>query len=191
MHDKIAIDIVLLFPENINNMCKELNDNSNKENYISFKDEYHPHITLGMGSIFIEDLEEFKVKLWKLTKELKAFDLNLISYSKDKDAYLNFEVTQRLRELHENILNLISNYHAGDVGIENFFEMKKPSSLIDWVNNFKINSSYDKYHPHIILGIDAKEIPLEFPITFRPVSLGLFHLGAHGTCKELLAKFSL
>ncbi len=191
MQDKIAIDIVLLFPENINNICKELNSNSNKENYVSFEDGYNPHVTLGMGSLLIKDLEEFKTKLQELVKELKVFNLHLISFSKDKNTYLDFEISQELRELHESIIDLISSYNAGDVGIKNFFEMEKPSSLINWVNNFKVNSSYDKYHPHITLGIDVKESPLDFPITFKPVSLGLFHLGTHGTCKKLLVKFSL
>ena len=55
--EKISIDVVLLLPEKINSICKELNKESDKTDYVSFEDGYNPHLTLGMGSILIKDID--------------------------------------------------------------------------------------------------------------------------------------
>lgn len=68
MKEKIAIDIVLLLPENINTICKELNKELNKD-YVSFEDGYFPHITLGMGSVLLDGIDSLKSELSSLIEK--------------------------------------------------------------------------------------------------------------------------
>ena len=191
MQEKISIDVVLLLPENINSVCKELNKTSDKNDYVSFEDGYNPHITLGMGSLLVSDIELFKNDLELVLEDFKMPEITLTSLDSGKYNHFNLEVSENLQKLHNTVFDLITKHSAGKVAMENFFEMSEPSTLIDWVNNFGENSAYSKYHPHITLGIGITEIPLDFPITFKPVSVGFFHLGKHGTCKKLIKAFNL
>lgn len=188
--EKISIDVVLLFPQNINNICKELNKKSDKENYVSFEDNYNPHITLGMGSIYIKDVEDFKNELKTIIESYSSPEIKIVSLNFGKYVYFDIEISKELKNIHTKVFDLINKYNAGDVAKENFYDMKENSSLIDWVNNFRINSSYNNYHPHITLGIGIKEIPLIFPIIFKPTIVGLFHLGIHGTCYKQVGNFN-
>ncbi|MBP6854890.1 MAG: hypothetical protein KBD26_03135 [Candidatus Pacebacteria bacterium] len=47
--EKIAIDIVLLLPENINTICKELNKTSDKKRLYIFRGWIQPAYYLGYG----------------------------------------------------------------------------------------------------------------------------------------------
>lgn len=106
-----------------------------------------------------------------------------------KYVYFNLDVSHCLQSLHNSVFDLITKHNAGIITKENIFELSETSSIVDWVNSFKKNSAYENYHPHITLGKGTVESNLEFPTTFKPVSMGLFHLGKHGTCKKLLASF--
>lgn len=185
------MDLVLLLPENINTICRELNKSSNKESYISFEDGYNPHITLGMGSLFVSDMNIFKEDLLSTLSDFKMPEITLTSLASGKYDHLTIEVSEDLQNLHNIIFDVITKHSAGPVTTENFFEMSEPSSLIDWVNNFKENNAYSNYHPHITLGVDITKTPIEFPITFKPKSIGLFHLGKQGTCKKIINTFEL
>ncbi|MFT5281126.1 MAG: hypothetical protein ACI9AR_000583 [Flavobacteriaceae bacterium] len=189
--EKISIDIVLLLPENINTICKELNKTSNKDDYVSFEDGYNPHITLGMGSLLVSDLNAFREDLMLVLNDFKMPEIILTSLTPGKYDHFTLEVSENLQNIHNVIFEVITKYSAGLVTTKNFFEMSEPGSLIDWVNNFKENSAYSNYHPHITLGVGIEEIPLEFPITFKPESIGFFHLGKHGTCKKIISTFDL
>ena len=191
MREKIAIDVVLLLPEEINNICKELNKTSNKRDYISFEDGYNPHITLGMGSLFVSNISAFKQDLLSTLSDFKMPEVVLTSLASGKYDHFTVGASENLQSLHNIIFDVITKHGAGPVTTENFFELSEPSSIIDWVNNFKENSAYSNYHSHITLGVGIKEIPLKFPITFKPKSIGFFHLGKHGTCKKMLADFKL
>ncbi|MBP9711556.1 MAG: hypothetical protein KBD55_00800 [Candidatus Pacebacteria bacterium] len=191
MQEKIAIDIVLLLPENISNICKELNRSLEIEDYVSFENGYYPHITLGMGSLLVESIDSFKSELGSLLEKSNMPEVTLTSLGSGKYCHFNLYVSEELQTLHNAVFDLITKHSAGVVTKENFFELSESSSIIDWVNNFKINSAYENYHPHITLGKGVTDTQLEFPITFKPISVGLFHLGKHGTCKKLLNSFEL
>lgn len=189
MPEKIAIDVVLLFPDSVNQICKDLNKGSDKNEYISFEDGYNPHLTLGMGSLLISDIEKFNHELEVIVADTTIGDIALISIGVGKYSHFNIEMTDSLRKLHTNVIDLISKYSAGDVDVEHFYEMTERGSLIDWVNNFKVNASYEKYNPHVTLGVGIADVSINFPIIAKPKSIGLFHLGKHGTCKKLLQEF--
>ena len=187
--EKISIDVVLLLPEYINDICKELNKESDKKDYVSFEDGYNPHLTLGMGSILVKNIDNFKKELGLIIEKFKAPEIQITALGAGKYDHFSLEVSESLKNIHIDVFNLISKYNAGTVTKDNFYEMKEHGSLVDWVNNFKVNSAYENYHPHITLGIGVKEMLLAFPITFKSVSVGFFHLGVHGTCKKLLKNF--
>jgi len=142
-----------------------------------------------MGSILVKNIDNFKKELGLIIEKFEAPEIQITSLGSGKYNYFSLEVSEELKSIHTDVFDLIQKYSAGIVAKENFYEMKEHGSIIDWVNNFKVNSAYENYHPHITLGIGVKEMPLAFPITFKPVSVGFFHLGVCGTCKKLLRNF--
>ena len=69
-------------------------------------------------------------------------------------------------------------------------KVSKDSGLVNWVSNFNTEHSKDMYSPHISLG-KGNKISMDFPIEFVSDTIGIFHLGQNGTCKEKLAEFIL
>lgn len=191
MEEKIAIDVALLLPESLNSTCRKLNKGSDEKNYISFRDGYNPHITLGMGSLFVRDINALADELESLLKKIKIPEITIISLGSKKYAEFEVEPSADLKKLHNAVFDLITKYDAGAVIPENFFETPGSDSLIKWVNNFKKNNAYSLYNPHITLGVGITKVPLDFPITFKPAAIGLFHLGIHGTCKKALFRYNL
>ncbi|MBP6912137.1 MAG: hypothetical protein KBB88_02975 [Candidatus Pacebacteria bacterium] len=189
--NKIAIDIVLLLPEEINILCYDINATSNKKEYVDFKDGYNPHITLGMGCILKSELENFKNDLEILLKDQKFLDLQIIGFDTGKPAWLSIHKSVELRNLHNNIFNLIKKYSKYTANKEDFFEIEEIfDSLVNWVNTFEDKQSGDKYDPHISIGKDIHYI-FEKEISFKAGIAGLFQIGKHGTCKNELARFML
>lgn len=191
--DKIAIDVVLLLPPEIEDFCRKINQFSNRENYPSFLDGYNPHITLGMGSVLVDDLPNFESEIKTICNELKDFTVRLNSLKTGKYLYFEVEVSEQLKNLHKKVFDVISKNTAGEVAFENFFEMFEYSTVVDWVNNFAKNSAYENYSAHITLGKDVEgcDTDLEFPVSFKPKEIGIFHLGIHGTCKQKIKSFIL
>ncbi len=191
--DKIAIDVVLLLPEEINQLCRKLNSFTDTKEYILMSEGYQPHITLGMGSLNVEDLRIFIQELESLKSEAKMLETSILGLKTGKYLYFEIDVNAQLRKLHTKVFDLIHEYSAGSVSLENFYEMPEYSTIVDWVNNFVHNSAYEKYNPHITLArnVEQTEVELKLPIQFKPAAIGLFHLGVHGTCKRLLYKADL
>jgi hypothetical protein len=141
----------LQLPENVNKICKELNRESDKKDYVLFEDGYNPHLTLGMGSILIKDIDSFKNELKIIIEKIKTPEVKITSLGAGKYNHFSLEVSEELKNIHTNVFDLIQKYNAGIVAKENFYKMKEHGSLVDWVNNFKLNSAYENYHPHITL----------------------------------------
>jgi 2'-5' RNA ligase len=190
--EKIAIDIVLLLPPQIADLCVSFNSKFTNEGYVFMKDGYNPHITLSMGGLHLSDVEKLKGEISVFLKDRQKIDLEITNIDTGKYNYFDFKITPELQSLHEGLMTIILKYSSLPVARENFFESQGvEDSLIDWVNNFSVNSSYDKYHPHITLGTGEVIDDNIYPIKFTCETVGLFNLGQYGTCKKELARFEL
>ncbi len=190
---KIIIDIAIIPTEEIINQCIFINSQLDNTGYISFKDGYYPHITLGMGCVLNDDLDnifnEIKFCIEKFPKSI----INIIGY--EGNAYFSLEVGKNdlIINLHEEIMNIFKKYsHYGDAKKEMFYEsenVKENSGLIKWVNNFETDHAHDKYDPHISLG-EGERPNINFPFSFMIDKIGVFHLGVHGSCKKKIKEFN-
>jgi hypothetical protein len=59
-----------------------------------------------------------------------------------------------------------------------------------WVANFRRQSSYGRYAPHITLG-HASQPPDIDPIAFTAETVALCHLGRFCTCREVVESWTL
>lgn len=194
MTDKIAIDIVLLLPTEIVEKCISINSKLDNSEYISFTDGYNPHITLGMGCIFVKDLENLKNEVEKLSLDTQKLDLTILDFTGKSFFSFAIENNIKLTELHNSVMNILKQFSSyGDADFAMFNESEKVKDdvgLVKWVSNFNTEHAFDLYDPHITLGKGEKP-NFDFPINFTASKIGLFHIGQRGTCKEKLAEFNL
>ena len=187
---KIAIDIVLLPPENVMDKAIEINSqfaddpiNLNKENCL-------PHISLCMGVVEEKNLPKIKEIIDKTSKKFSKLFLTI---DKISDGCICFEIknNENLQKLHEEIMTKLSSYLSYDATTEMCFS---PPPVVEktlfWINNYKDKLSSENFHPHITLGIsklDSQELNIDFVAS----KLAVCHLGNYCTCRKVIISSDL
>jgi len=199
--DKIAIDVVLIPPDNIIQYAIDINKTfpeTSAENYVLDAKTCIPHITLLMGLITREQIPEVGRKLGELAKKFSALNLT-ITHSKSSTrpdgkvlSGLEIERTPELQKLHEAICDEMASVFTYDGVTKEMFFTPPPVNEVPmfWVSGFAKTSVREKYKPHITLGMGEpkKEIT---PVQFNASKLALCHLGTYCTCRDVLWSASL
>lgn len=190
---KIAVDVVILPPENIMDISIELNrkfeslSRLNKENNL-------PHITLAMGVIEESEIDFVKKKLEDIHKKVGKIDLeleevyNTVKPDGKKSYSLRIKKTKELVDLHLRIMKELSSIFTYEVNSDMFNKDESIEPLaIEWVENYKENHKLpEDYHPHISLHCGEEVIFKDIPIKFVGSKLALCHLGNKCTCRKIL-----
>lgn len=193
MQEKIALDIVLLLPKDMQDLCIRIDRGSERSKEVSFEDGYNPHITLAMGVVRMSDIPAITKKIDELAESEHTLALSFTGFHEGKSSWLEIAKTESLFQLHQKINAIVKEFSSYDATTESFYEYEintPQRSLVEWVNNFPIGASDDAYDPHISLGKEHAYKP-DFPVDFTVNTIGMFHLGWHGTCKHELARFTL
>src|SRR4030042_6936257 len=175
--NKIAVDVVLIPPEEIMRLAIDINKNfpeNIKENYVLDSKTCVPHITLLMGLMERDQLPEITDKLNGVMENFSPLDLQIVDYkiSKRPDgktaSSLIVEKTAELQKLHEIILEEMNSFFSYDnPEKEMFFSPPPVNELpISWVLGFAKNKVREKYSTHLSLGI-GKIRSLPLPIQFK------------------------
>lgn len=197
---KIAIDIALLPPEHIMDLCVELNNtlvNNERPELNLNKTNTLPHLSLAMGAIEEEELPKIKQILDNIKQKYKTLDLIIIKDSApirpngEKGSIgLDFEKTHELQKLHEEIITAIKPLVTYDATAEVFFDYPNVDEIsLFWVNYY-LKSSFENLKPHITIGRGDMK-PVKYPIKFKANRLALCHLGNFCTCKRILYEIEL
>ncbi|NQU98601.1 hypothetical protein HQ533_03970 [Candidatus Woesearchaeota archaeon] len=199
--EKIAIDIALLLPEEINNICININRSKGVEAFSDLsKHDNHPHITLAMGVIDENQIDIVNNKLEEITKDFSGFDLEIIDIfnetTPENKTSTSFVIkpNAELKELHEKIMNELLPIFTYNVSKEMFFidsdeDYKEVSEY--WVENYGTNHKYpEKYRPHISLKCRHGKYN-SFPVKFFTNKLVMCQLGNYCTCRKILFEVNL
>ena len=195
-----AIDIVLLPPGSIMEKAIEMNcllvEKYGRQIVLN-KENHLPHISLAMGCIDKEHLSPVgnilqsiadNVPLGELTISGVTVTANSIG---QKVSAFQLEITQYLQELHEEIMQKLAPYLSYEVTADMIYpgEDVAESTLL-WIKNYRQQSSFENFSPHITLGYgQAEELPQQ--IKFTAQTLALCHLGNHCTCRKVLLSIKL
>ncbi len=196
---KIAVDIALLLPESINQICVKINQRSDSEAYSDLsKKNNHPHITLAMAVIDEKDVDKVIRKLKNIASKfsklsLEVYLLDYIINPQNKKSYaFQVKLTKELKRLHNTLLKEISSTSFVDSNMffldadEKFAEASKI-----WVKNYgKIHSDLESYHPHISLKCSKAKYNA-LPIKFFASTVALCNLGNYCTCRTILGSHNL
>jgi len=196
---KIAIDVVLLPPDEIMDLCIKINreeaakGNAKKE---LGRNDFIPHLSLVVGCVQRENFSKVTKLVQKIARKTTPLKLHLVdlAYALGSDGtktyYLKVKSSQKLQQLHELIMKILESYLTYDATVADLYS--KPGEQIqapDYINQFKMHS-FENFDPHLTLWVRSSSFN-DFPISFIPSTLAICHLGVGTTCRKILFSTSL
>jgi 2'-5' RNA ligase len=197
---KIAVDVVLLPSEEMTDKAVNANKELLKQHadkIVLDKENCLPHISLAMGCIDERNIDEIDKILKTIVKQSPLRQLNGISIhtetnqAGEKVSVFQIEKTEALQSLHDEVMDKLIPYFSYDVRAEMLLSPSETSeSTLDWIKNYPVQSSFEKFFPHITIGYGEIN-DFSCPFTFDISKFALCHLGNHCTCRKILASSNL
>jgi len=201
MSSFIAVDAVLLLPQEIEKLCIRINNFLVREygsEIILDSEKSPPHISLFMGYFPVGFLSEVKKDLHQQSLLLSSQVVTLSSLRFTERptgppvVHFVLEANTVLSTLQKNVADIMETkiWEKGSSGA--FFKDPEETisqSSINWVEDFSHTSSRAGYDPHITLGYGDEIETIDFPLRFFSTALAFYQLGNHCTCRKLLYKF--
>ena len=194
---KIAIDVVLLPPEEIMDLCIAINKKcaaEGKAKALLGKKDFIPHLSLGIGCVEEKDLPKIKSILKNIAARFAPVKVELhelyhyISKTDSKKAYgFRAKITPEIQHFHETVMRELDNFFSYDTTTEMLY--KDQGEVIQVLSpaftKYKENYGFENYKPHITLMCHEVTFK-ELPIKFTSSTIVLCHLGDHCTCRKIL-----
>lgn len=204
---KLAIDIALIPPEEILDICVAINQKPGAGTLSSLnKIDNLPHITLAMAVVERNQLPEVGKRVKRLITGVSPLKLAITELRKQvlpngKDhCYCVVKPVgaipeSRLRGLHTAIMEQIMPLSRNEeVTLEMFYQdpndpVQEVSSY--WVRRYKeAHSDPEDFNPHISLKCQRAEFKT-LPVQFTASRLAICHLGNYCTCRQVFNEFKL
>ena len=197
---KIAVDVVLLPPEEVTNQAIEANKGLLKQyadRIILDKENCLPHISLAMGCMDEQNIPDIEKILHIIADkynpgQLKVPGINVGTNSLgEKVSAFEVEKTEKLLSLHEEVMRRMTPYFSYDVTAE--MVLSPPiacESTLLWIKNYPEKSAFENFFPHITIGYEQVD-DFSFTAKFTASKLALYHVGNDCTCRKVLAAAEL
>jgi len=190
--NKIAIDIVLLLPDDTNKLARDLSSKiispENMRPYKLGENDYLPHISLLMGTTFANNIESIKNKIEPILKKYLPIKITFTGIKQGTFSYLEIEKTETLVALQNEIAeNIQLDYDANKTM---FLDPDISDQGVDWINKFRENNLGEaKFNLHVTLGLgDASSLNSNFPIKTIVNTLAICHIGYGCSCRKVFNK---
>ncbi|MEO5980591.1 MAG: 2'-5' RNA ligase family protein [Chryseolinea sp.] len=196
---RLAIDIVILPPEQVMDLAIEWNKHLAKKHLQSIllgKTISLPHISLLMGCLAKNQMASAHAALTDIANGTKSLDLRI---TRNRDVgevtspvvTLDIESTPALLSLHENIVDTFKSLLTQDAKASEIDDTPPIThSSLKWISNFMADQCHENFWPHITVGHgNSEKVQTEY--NFTATRLAIFHLGNHCTCKTLLFETTL
>jgi hypothetical protein len=104
--------------------------------------------------------------------------------------WMAIERTPALVRLHERLLDATAAFGAADGDGSAFVDGDARDRDVRWVREFRRESSFARFRPHITLG-HAAEPPFVEPCDFVATRIAVCHLGRFCTCRRIIRAWEL
>lgn len=201
--DTVAVDVVLLPPGPIMDMAISANRTllaGNQDGGIRLDHEdCLPHITAAMLPAKREDIPEVIARVDRITRRCSPMTVTIDTVAKHRTGtggivpVFHIPRTEILQLFHKTVMNALMPYEAPPAG-PGMFAGEASALSVECLARFGKSGAYEHYSPHITLGHgDLPElIPgIDLPVRFEVTKAAVCHLGAHCTCRRVLAVFGL
>ncbi|MFH0829410.1 MAG: 2'-5' RNA ligase family protein [Candidatus Kerfeldbacteria bacterium] len=199
--NSIAVDIVLLPPKDVMELCRSINLTlwqETKQGY-RFDDTHIPHTSLFQCFIQPQHLNDLNEKLQHLVPKIPPFTFSItgidIESLPGEISYSGFllSLDDKLIQFQQAVDEVVHPFvTTGDASSFIADSDEKILQLsVDWVTGFRQHHPDGAhYQPHISLGV-GKVKPLERPIDFTASRFAVCHLGNFNTCRKILKEWVL
>ena len=190
----LAINIAVLLPPATRTEVVRLNarfpDAGN--NGFRFTVTHHPHLTLGQHFIDPTRLDEVCATVETALSKHIPLALQVTGARSGRTAQvLTVTPTPALQALHEHLLDALEPFEVFGT-VESFQSDDPPPRTADvaWVTQFRHDSSYARFDPHITVGIGSVPVTT-MPFEFTGHEIAVFRLGRFCTCRDQLKRWTL
>jgi len=185
----IAVDIVLLLPENIEKKTIKINNEFSDSTIRLEKERSIPHISLAMGCIKMKDIDELRNIVRKTLERFNPIRLlidGIESWETPQGKNIcGFSIARNasLQKLHEALMNEAQDILNHKATIDALYNSDTCDvETLHWINNYR-KTSFEKFRPHITLGFGAAEYG---KVNFVADMVAVCHLGNYCTCRKIL-----
>lgn len=188
---KLAIDVVILPPKRIADLCITVNHDDPKRNLTLNSTNHLPHITVLMGIIKESDIKTIDTNLRKIAKKYLLINLKITGFmcnmnGKIKSCAFDIKLSDQLIKLQKQIINQLKPYLIGsNVEKAMFYDKDISEGSLNWVKTFSKAQLGKNYKPHITLHTSNPKYD-KLPVKFTASRLALCHLGHFCTCRKIL-----
>jgi len=206
MTENIAVDIVLLPPEDLSGIMIDLNrkvaENSGDRSILLNSKDCLPHISLLMGGISPADIKPLKAEISEISKNFLPYRAlfsgfavietdsgTIVSGADVKKDETILRLQSEIAAAAEKYLKTVSYDMIYNERSEDITEF-----TVSYSGSYLKNSTGKNFSPHITIGHgdvsridDLPEMPEEFICR----KIAICHLGNHCTCRKILAEIIL
>lgn len=184
----IAVDLAILPPSDVAARAIHLSAGlpANESQGLLLSAECLPHITLTQQFVRTETLDSLNAALDDVLRDRTPLPLRVTGGGKGSNAvWMTIERTAPLVTLHETLLRVTEAFEVEDGDAAAFVGGDARDRDVTWVRQFRRESSFDRFTPHITLG-HAAEPPIVEPMEFVATTVALCQLGRFCTCQRIL-----
>jgi hypothetical protein len=157
-----------------------------------------PHVSLAMGCVREDDIAAVATILDRLATAHSPVELSPAGFHvrQSQTGYVVSSVelarTTTLQALHEAVMRAVEPSVSDDAAADMFIDPHGiPLSTIRWVNEYPATASFERFWPHITLGMGAPPADAALPAPSLASRLALCQLGPHCTCRRVLFETGL
>jgi 2'-5' RNA ligase len=154
-----------------------------------------PHVSLAMGCVREDQVSAIANVLESVARAHPPIELVPTGFHvrQSQTGYLVASVelvrTAPLQAFHESVMRTMEPYAGREAAPEMFVDPHAiPASTLRWVNEYASGASFERFWPHITLGMGALPEDAVVPVPGLASRLALCRLGPHCTCRRLLAE---
>ncbi len=195
MKELLAVDVALLLPEETNELCRRINTALVQDDPTGFAfDSTHiPHVSLVQQYVLKSNLAALCSEVGRVLKgrsplRLRALETAFVG----TPTLLRIAKSDALRQIHDDLVNALAGLSESWGDGSAFFSQGQSVQgwEIEYVAEYREAASFDRYDPHVTLGVGRSEIPMQ-PFSFTADLVGLYHLGKFCTCRRRLQEWRL
>jgi 2'-5' RNA ligase len=189
----IAIDIAILPPPEVADRAIALSAAlpADESQGLLLGGDFLPHITLTQQFVLSESLDALLARLDSVLCDRAPLHLRVTSGGKGSNSvWISIERLPALVSLHEQLLQAAETFEVTTGDPSAFFGNDARDRDLRWVRDFRRESSFDRFTPHITLG-HASRPPVVDPIDFVATTIALCHLGRFCTCRRVIRAWHL
>jgi len=189
----IAIDVAILPPPDVARRAVALSEalRPNESQGLRLGPDYLPHVTLTQQFVRVDTLEDVLGHVDEVLRGYAPITLRVTGGGKGgSSVWMALDRTPELVDLHEHLLRATQPLEEAGGGPAAFFSGDARERDVRWVREYRRESSFGAFTPHITLG-HAAEPPLVEPMEFIATTVAACHLGRFCTCRRIIRRWEL